>query len=1651
MSNIKKPTGLSITRTGRKFKASWKKRDSYSTMQCAWGYQTPNSIVEGKIVPVSHTHSVKTFNDTVTFVTFAVRGKKNGKWSDWAEKSVRIYVPKTPDVSAEFVQTAKTTFTWNPVKDNHERPIIEAIVQTILVKDCPDGRDAIASLPEWSDENNMTEYIQGESGSITPVDGEGEDTGLLSGKSYTRIVRVKEVGIGGESEWGYAKHIYAAPYPATNIRGTVKKTKASLNCQMYWETPTDAGHPIDEDGVVPQYSIAKPAAGMTCPDDASFEPLPPQGSTEGTEGKSFTIDTAIGIDKALFLRVTTQHDTDVVQSNAVLAGGDSVGALKLPAFTEAPAITASSVTVKATNESEVEDSFIVDYLERADGSLEILGLHDTPTKVYQVSGIENARVGIKAYVGEWNSVLKTINNIQMESAMLWSAGNVPVAPSADDFDVEQSTVANTVLVGWKYSWDDADACEVSWSTEPDAWMSTEDPESYVVLRGLENKLAIKGIEAGQPLYVRIRYLDGVDEDAILSPYSEIKSITISTVPAVPTLNLEKQFFTQGEPVTCSWVYVTTDGTEQAQAHIAERIGFTEDNKPIYGDPITTVETEQKTTIENTWATGTQHFIAVQVANGSGNWSEWSEAVAVTIAEPITCEITETSLVYDEIPINPETYTGNPITFDSGEQEKEVTSLNVELLPVQDGTPTQDSTVYNEPYLSKTSPSFNSEYDKLVGGTVAWNQLISTSSGEQKKTIYSGMFSTDNVAIYNGHRYLVSFLQPAGCAVYKQNRTNFTVGYLNYYAPTVATQRQFIATATGTSTESFASLVSKLETTEELYQLTKCMITDLTAMFGSTIADYIYNLEQATAGAGVAWFKKLFPKDYYPYNAGQLMSVKTSAHQMVGFNALDPNNLYQFSGNSVRTTNPIPVIGGQTYELCCDSLEMGTTGARAAYMVEIDADGNETDNASYVSSFTSLVVTMKSSTVAVRLDFYTIAGIPLSRVLDSNPCLHLVWDGERDGDYEAYKKWTYPLDSDLELRGIPKLDSANNLYYDGDTYESDGTVTRKYAIVDLGTLTWIKNTNAHKTYFQTTSEIADMKKSTGTTTKQNTFVCSKYLEESWSHALDDDNYDKYICVGWKDKSYVSIADTSYASSDASAFKTAMSGVYLVYELATPTTETVTGFTSPQAVGSTESYTDNRTVPIPVGHESTYANIYPISGYDNVNITDSNGTDTTTATVTLPHTVYGADVDVTGGASKETWQNIASYNGETISEPWLSSMDEYVQGTTPTTGAQVCYELATPTDLQTTPTDVELLTGVNNISADGDMELTIVDDIEKGDYLKSLPMTATVTGAGTGGRTTLMIARRGDYRIERPEGEDFKGHDGEVVYQNVYPGEAQQEIQLEDLQGDLDDGARYIIRASIEDDYGQSDSDEIEFTVNWDHKAIKPSATVVVTDVAKITIAESEDAEEGDYVDIYRQSVDGTELIYTGAEFGETYVDPYPTIGNFGYLIVGRSVYGDYVMEEAEEDYGQLAWRSVPAEYSSEKTLIDFNGDRIELYYNVDVSHSWAKDFKKTKYLGGSIVGDYVAGVERTASINFVSIPMIEEDMLESMRRLAEYEGEVHIRTREGSSFTACVQVNEDDNHDKAGFVRSFSLTVDKVDPVRLDGMTEAEWEEQNAVE
>ncbi len=80
------------------------------------------------------------------------------------------------------------------------------------------------------------------------------------------------------------------------------------------------------------------------------------------------------------------------------------------------------------------------------------------------------------------------------------------------------------------------------------------------------------------------------------------------------------------------------------------------------------------------------------------------------------------------------------------------------------------------------------------------------------------------------------------------------------------------------------------------------------------------------------------------------------------------------------------------------------------------------------------------------------------------------------------------------------------------------------------------------------------------------------------------------------------------------------------------------------------------------------------------------------------VYGANIKPLTGELVVTHGYIASYDGETINKPWISSMDVYSAGATPTTGAQVVYPLTTPITYQLTPTEIRSLLGINNVWAD-----------------------------------------------------------------------------------------------------------------------------------------------------------------------------------------------------------------------------------------------------------------------------------------------------------------------------------------------------------------
>ena len=95
-----------------------------------------------------------------------------------------------------------------------------------------------------------------------------------------------------------------------------------------------------------------------------------------------------------------------------------------------------------------------------------------------------------------------------------------------------------------------------------------------------------------------------------------------------------------------------------------------------------------------------------------------------------------------------------------------------------------------------------------------------------------------------------------------------------------------------------------------------------------------------------------------------------------------------------------------------------------------------------------------------------------------------------------------------------------------------------------------------------------------------------------------------------------------------------------------------------------------------------------------------------------TVYGGYFDWKNWKVVATHANIASYNGESINEPWISSIDKYEEGATPTTGAQVVYPLTTPIEytLSSVP-NIRSILGTNNVWVD-------TGEITEGEYFVAL---------------------------------------------------------------------------------------------------------------------------------------------------------------------------------------------------------------------------------------------------------------------------------------------------------------------------------------------
>lgn len=400
---------------------------------------------------------------------------------------------------------------------------------------------------------------------------------------------------------------------------------------------------------------------------------------------------------------------------------------------------------------------------------------------------------------------------------------------------------------------------------------------------------------------------------------------------------------------------------------------------------------------------------------------------------------------------------------------------------------------------------------------------------------------------------------------------------------------------------------------------KPQVFDLTWILGVSIANYLYGLNDATA---VAWFKKLFPEPFYQYDTGTWQSVNTSANKTIGFNAFNGTVLkskqWNSSGNFVNATSAkfaatetkIRCVPNTTY--CIAIPNVKRTGSLWGEMFDINGDFLR--SLSYVNlTETDKYCTITTSADAHYFSFTMYAATNYTDAEFTEVNVNISWDGEKDGEYEPYEERTYTLDSELELKGTLHLDANNELYYYGDTYDADGTVTRKFfeytvtgdETFSIASTSYIKP-DASNAYIRPTGMNTVGGGGAGAIGAIGNEILTYSPKALWSEV----GYPNMFCLN-AGQLHLNIANgllgiTDYTQETTStAIEKIKAYCKSLYDNGTPLkfilpyemfpTETATPYISPQVVNDfgTEEFVDasvaegTRDVAVPVGHDTTYA--------------------------------------------------------------------------------------------------------------------------------------------------------------------------------------------------------------------------------------------------------------------------------------------------------------------------------------------------------------------------------------------------------------------------------------------------------------------------------
>ena len=437
--------------------------------------------------------------------------------------------------------------------------------------------------------------------------------------------------------------------------------------------------------------------------------------------------------------------------------------------------------------------------------------------------------------------------------------------------------------------------------------------------------------------------------------------------------------------------------------------------------------------------------------------------------------------------------------------------------------------------------------KSVGGrSIVWNQLVQSTSNEITGAGVKATFSNDGIVTLNGtatttgnavsvqpvknqkgHKYLMVANPLSG--VYGKDQLLFSSQSYGQDS----TGHGAIITNESSNAKWYYTLYVYKDVTYDNVKL-QPQIFDLTQMFGA-------GNEPST----VEEFEKMFPADYYPYTAGEIVSAGTESiveqgKNLFNFNSAKLNKSYRYISDVIPDgKKAVMSLADKDTSVDVSEINIGF----ANDVCELDSNVTEFNwvltNSGLNSNNSNVSYVHDKSALCREVFIYPRTDEALAKLLSRYDIQ--VELGDTPTAYAPYHRNTYPIPEAIKaLPGYGWSAGTARNYVD---YENKRYVQCVNS-VDLGTLNWVAG-DSGKVGFQT-SQVTGQKLTKNYNILPN-IICSKYLAKT-QNAMWGKTSVTGITTNASVDGYVYVNDTSY--TDATAFKQAMQGVILYYELATP---------------------------------------------------------------------------------------------------------------------------------------------------------------------------------------------------------------------------------------------------------------------------------------------------------------------------------------------------------------------------------------------------------------------------------------------------------------------------------------------------------------------